>query len=130
MADRIRADSLSIDWVTFVPMSRWRVLAGRRYNPAELLADSLARELRRPCRASLRKIRRTRPQMELALARRLENPRGAYRARGPLSDRSVLLVDDVLTTGATASACSDALYAGGAREVSVAVIARSLTDGG
>ena len=110
-----------VDVVTAVPMSRLKVLF-RGYNAAELLADRLASRLGVPCRRLLRKIRRTRPQADLALEERLVNPRGAYRSR-PVQG-VVLLVDDVLTTGATANACTEALRAAGAAEVHVAVAAR------
>lgn len=124
LADRVRASGLPVDCVSYVPMSRWKILSERRHNAAEVMAEALASELELPLRRSLRKIRRTRPQTELRAEERLANPAGAYRAKG-VEDRAVLLVDDVLTTGATASACADALYAARARGVNVAVLARS-----
>ncbi len=112
----------SFDLVVPVPMSRWKLLV-RGYNTADLVAERLARHAGLPySRRRLRKVRRTRPQSELAMEERLVNPRGAYRAR-PAAGR-VLLVDDVLTTGATANACTEALRAAGAAEVHLAVIAR------
>jgi ComF family protein len=110
------------DAVAPVPMSRWKLLA-RTYNAAELVAERLARHAGLPlARGALRKVRRTRPQSELSLEERLVNPRGAYRARRVRG--VVLLVDDVLTTGATANACTEALRAAGASEVHLAVVAR------
>ncbi len=125
LAERIRMAGFPVDAVAFVPMSRWKMLVERRVNAAELLAEGIARELDRPLTRLLRKIRRTRAQTALPLGERLENPREAYRAGPGVADRAVLLVDDVLTTGATASACAKALTRARAREVSVAVIARS-----
>jgi len=110
------------DLVVPVPMSRWKLLF-RGYNAAALVAERLARHAGLPFGPrAIRKIRRTKPQAELEREARLANPKGAYRAsrvRG-----AVLLVDDVLTTGATANACAEALLAAGASEVRVAVVAR------
>jgi ComF family protein len=110
------------DLVVPVPMSRWKLLV-RGYNAAELVAERLARHAGFPCASrALRKIRPTRPQAELEREARLVNPKGAYRAAGVRG--VVLLVDDVLTTGATANACAEALRAAGAVEVCLAVVAR------
>lgn len=110
------------DLVVPVPMSRWKELF-RGYNAAALLAERLSRHSGLAWSGSvLRKIRRTKPQADLEREERLRNPAGAYRASGLCG--SVLLVDDVLTTGATANACAEALLAAGAAEVHVAVVAR------
>lgn len=110
------------DGVAPVPMSRWKLLV-RGYNAADLLAERVARHSGLPYLAGLlRKVRRTRPQADLSLEERLTNPRGAYRARRIRG--SILLVDDVLTTGATANACAEALRQAGASDVHLAVLAR------
>ena len=110
------------DLVVPVPMSRWKLLF-RGYNAAALVAERLARHAGLPYAGqALRKVRRTKPQAELEREARLVNPKGAYRASGVHG--VVLLVDDVLTTGATADACAEALFEAGAAEVHVAVVAR------
>ncbi len=110
------------DLVVPVPMSRWKLLF-RGYNAAALVAERLCRHAGLPYDARvLRKIRRTKPQAELEREERLANPKGAYRASAVRG--SILLVDDVLTTGATANACAEALLDAGAAEVRVAVVAR------
>jgi predicted amidophosphoribosyltransferase len=105
-----------------VPMARLKLFS-RGYNAAELLAERVAAHAGlRLGRGVLRKVRRTRPQADLPLEERRTNPLGAYRAKAVAG--AVLLVDDVLTTGATAGACAEALKAAGASEVHVAVIGR------
>lgn len=111
-----------------VPL-HWSRLFSRRYNQAALLAHALGGQTRIPVVADLlRRGRWTRSQGRLSVAARRRNVAGAFRvspARAPLlSGRRVLLIDDVLTSGATASACSKALRRAGAAAVDVLVLAR------
>ncbi len=96
------------DIVVPVPLHRWRVWT-RRFNQAAALAHVVASAEGRPVALhALRRVRRTRPQVGLSRAERAENLQGALRvapgARPLLEGRRVLLIDDVLTTGATANA--------------------------
>ncbi len=116
------------DLVVPVPLHRWR-LWGRRFNQAMLLAQAVAAPAGLPCEPLLlRRVKRTLPQVGLSRAQRAQNLQGAFRcppsAHGVLEGRSVLLVDDVLTTGATANAASRALLRAGARSVDVLAFAR------
>lgn len=98
----------------------------RGYNQAALLACHLAAVLAVPCADALARTRATPPQARLRRSQRAANVAGAFRAHPALvAGRRVLLVDDVLTTGATVRACRSALLAAGAREVRVAVVARA-----
>ncbi|MFQ5774840.1 MAG: ComF family protein [Kiloniellaceae bacterium] len=111
-----------------VPL-HWARLFARRYNQAALLAHALGREAGVPVVSDLLLRRRfTRSQGRLSPAARRRNVAGAFTvkpARAPLlAGRRVLLVDDVLTTGATVSACARALRRGGAAAVDVLVLAR------
>src|SRR5438105_6507072 len=86
----------------------------RGYDQARLLAVEVARQTGLPLRAPLRRVRASRPQIELDRAARATNMRGAYIAEaGALRGLRVALVDDVATTGATLSAASGALRAAG-----------------
>ena len=92
----------------------------RGYNPPALLARPLARALGVPTdEKALEKCRATHTQEGLTAAQRLQNLRGAFRVpdAGRVEGRRVLLVDDVITTGATVSACAEALTRAGALEV-------------
>lgn len=126
---RAGADLLA-DAEVLVPVPlHWTRLLARRYNQAALLAQALAGLSGRPyVPASLRRRRRTPSQGGLGLSARRENVRGAFvvspRAIHTISDRRVLLIDDVLTTGATAAACARALLTAGARAVDVLALAR------
>ncbi|MEY4371708.1 MAG: hypothetical protein RL219_477 [Actinomycetota bacterium] len=103
-----------VDIVTWAPTSARRV-ADRGYDPAELLARELARLLGRPCRRLLLRERRSMPQAGRDRRSRLLGPR--FRAR-PLRDAPrVLLVDDVVTTGATLREGAAALVRAGATAV-------------
>jgi ComF family protein len=109
-----------------VPLSRRR-RRERGFNQAELIARAVAREAGLPLESRiLRKIREAVPQAGLSASARRKNVRSAYRARLPRSHRgkTLLLVDDVLTTGATAESAASALLAAGAGAVDVLTLAR------
>jgi ComF family protein len=118
---------VAADMVVAVPLHFIRRFQ-RGFNQAESLARHLARELKVPHRSRiLRRVRKTRAQSELKRDARRENVHGAFRASRAVDLRgaTVLLVDDILTTGATCSEAARALKAAGAARVVVAVIARS-----
>jgi predicted amidophosphoribosyltransferase len=116
---------LAADAITFVPASRTS-MAERGFNTAQELARALAALLCMPCTGLLRKTRETPDQAALGRDQRRMNLAGAFRAgRAP---GRVLLVDDVMTTGATADACARALRAAGALDVMVLTFARAGTE--
>jgi len=109
-----------------VPL-HWTRRIARRFNQSELLARKISRECGKPVLAgALKRVRRTEPQTRLRAAERVENVRGVFKAtrRKRTARQVLLLVDDVMTTCATAAECSRALVKGGARGVYVAVFAR------
>ena len=114
------------DAIVPVPL-HWRRRFSRGFNQAELLAGVLARSLHIPVLAALRRARPTDPQSSMTGIARRRNVRGAFRIRTSqnIVGNSLLLVDDVFTTGATANACAAELKAAGARRVTVLTIARA-----
>lgn len=117
------------DAIVPVPLHRSRFLA-RTFNQAELLARALGRALELPVQARLLlRRRRTNAQSGLDASARLRNVRGAFELRRRTAreamPRHVALVDDVLTTGVTLAECTRTLKRGGARRVSVWVVARA-----
>jgi ComF family protein len=116
-----------VDLVVPVPLHRRR-LARRGFNPAGVIGLPVARAVRRPLvHGVLRRIRDTPSQGGLSPAGRRRNVRGAFapgRRASLVRERSVLLVDDVWTTGATARACARALLRAGAGPVIVFTLAR------
>lgn len=111
-----------------VPLHRWRLLA-RRYNQAAVLAHFLGRGagIVVSDRALVR-ARRTPSQGQLTKSQRARNVQGAFRVapsrRAEIAGRRVLLVDDVLTSGATAGACCRVLLRAGAASVDLLTLAR------
>ncbi len=113
--------------VLSVPLGRARRIA-RGYDQAALLADALARASgagSRRLRGALRRVRETPPQVGRTRAERDANVAAAFEATGAVAGRDLVLVDDVVTTGATADAAARALRQAGARSVRVLALARA-----
>lgn len=111
------------DLVLDVPLHRTR-RRERGYNQAALLADAIAGALAAPrLEGALTRVRPTRTQARLGPAERRANLAGAFRVDRPaaLAGRSVLIVDDVITTGATLEACLAPLHAAGAMATGIAL---------
>ncbi len=117
------------DAITAVPL-HWRKLWSRGFNQSALLARALARRSGIPFVQTLRRTRFTAAQAGLSNTSRRKNVTAAFRARrspgvpGKLAGRRILLIDDVMTTGATAAACAYALKRAGAERVALLTIAR------
>ena len=110
-----------------IPMPlHWRREWQRGFNQSELLARATARRCGIPMVKAVRRVRATTTQAGLSHARRRENVAGAFRVKKPaaVEGRHVLLIDDVMTTGATASACARAIKRAGAKSVTLLALAR------
>jgi len=120
-----------IDWITPVPLQAWRKWR-RGYNQSELLADELSRFCARPALKVLWRRRHTRSQTAFSARDRQGNVRDAFAidpteiAARELSGRSILLLDDVCTTGATIYECARVLKQNGAKAVYALTLARQL----
>ena len=110
-----------------IPLGKRR-LKERGYNQVAMIARPLSNQVGLEYRPdTLFRARETRSQVGLSASERQENVRDAFLAvRKKVGGRSVLLMDDVSTTGATLSSAAEALYDAGAREVYAVTIARAL----
>lgn len=116
---------LQVDMIVPVPL-HWRRRLWRGFNQCELLARPLESRLRVPVVRAIRKSRHTETQASSTPAERRSNLTGAFvlAGKGIVEGKRVLLVDDVLTTGATAAMCGALLRRGGAKSVTVLTLAR------
>lgn len=114
------------DLILPVPLHRNK-LRQREFNQAAGLARRIGKYFEIPVSTdNLQQIRSTKSQTKLTKTQRIANVKGAFRVKraDELNGKSVLLVDDVFTTGATVDECSKVLLAAGAKEVFVMTLAR------
>lgn len=121
MLDVLLFSDWQADCITFVPMHKSRQKK-RGYNQAERLAYALADRVDLPCKRLLEKTKKTINQARLDRAERLETIKGSFSIIGECPEH-VILVDDVMTTGATVNECSKMLKSGGAKVVYVLTFA-------
>jgi ComF family protein len=108
----------------------WRKRWQRGFNQSALLAREIGRRTHTPVENALRRVRNTVAQAGLTSAKRRLNVSGAFQAKkraaaDAINGRRVLLIDDVMTTGATAASCARALQRAGARQVTLLTLARA-----
>lgn len=121
----------SFDYVTFMPTNK-KNLKKRGYNHAQLLAGGVGEELGVPVICALKKTRETKPMFGLKEGERRANILGAFElAAEPclFKEKSVLLVDDIITTGASLSECARVLKSAGAKHVYGAAVATAPNAG-
>ena len=113
------------DLLVGVPMTH-RAVRKRGLNQAVFLARLIGRQLGIPAKSTLiKKLRETDRQSTLNASKRQRNLKGAFHCKGSLEDKHIALVDDILTTGATANEISKVLKAAGANRVDIWVCART-----
>lgn len=126
LAKCIDENRISCDSITWVPLSRMR-LRRRGYDQARLLAEEVSRRLSIPCFPALRKLRNNPRQSATGNAeKRRRNVKGVYAALpdADLAGKTILLVDDIVTTGATLSEAASVLRKAGAASVIGLTLAR------
>jgi ComF family protein len=134
LADAIQKLGPFADPILVVPVPLYRSKRRERgFNQAELIARAALKGTALRCELRVDVLERTRPtvsQIGLTRAQRIENIRGAFRVPhlNRVAGREILLVDDVLTTGTTASECARVLRKAGAEKVWVATVARTLKE--
>jgi ComF family protein len=128
MADFLRSLHWNLDLMIPVPLGKNR-LKQRGYNQVALVAEPLAYQTGLTYSPqALWKCRETRSQVGLNVSQRRENVTGAYQADSKIvKQKTIVLMDDVATTGSTIFSCTEALLSAGAREVYAITIARALS---
>lgn len=119
MAEKLKNSGIAFDIAAAVPVTE-KVLKKRGYNQSGLLCEIIAKKLNLPQNGNaLKKIKDTDFQKNLSAAKRQKNIEGAFilSDKNPFKNKTVLLIDDVITTGSTLSECAKTLKKGGARVV-------------
>jgi len=128
--DPFGIDSGKVALITMVPLYRDRERE-RGFNQSQLLAALVAKHYNIPFKENiLVRTRKTRPQFDLKKSERFTNVVGAFRMSREenISGKTILLIDDILTTGATVSECAKALKEGEAKRVFVLTLSRAIEE--
>ena len=115
---------IPVDYIAFVPMTK-KAQSKRGYNQSKLLAESISQRLNIPVCDVVEKVKDTSAQKALSGNDRAKNLEGSFKPKekNAVLDKTILLIDDILTTGATADAVCRALFWAGAMRVYLATIA-------
>ena len=130
LAMRILQMNIEFDQLSWVPVSFWRRFS-RGYDQVLLIAQSVAKELDVPLVRTLKKVRHNPAQSGISdPSQRKANVIGAYAVRpdADIANKTIILIDDVITTGSTVSECAKTLLTAGAKEVYCAAVASAHKD--
>lgn len=125
LADCVKDSGIDCDMITWAPLSKRR-LRKRGYDQARLIAETAAKLLDKPCARTLEKRRNNPPQSSLDGAeKRRANAAGVYRCTeaDKIKGKTMLIIDDIVTTGSTLSECAKVLKGAGAAEIYAAAVA-------
>lgn len=125
LAQKLAREQLPVELITWVPVS-WQRRSVRGYDQVKLLAYEVAKHLDLPVVSTLKKCRHNRKQASIHnKQQRDQNVKGVYRVRDPesIAGKRVLLLDDIITTGATVSEAAKTLKKAGAKVVYAACVA-------
>lgn len=121
----INENSVEFDAIYYVPMSKSSIKK-RGFNQCEIIAKKLSKSLNIPVSNSLIKIKNTKEQKSLSKEERYKNIKGAFKIReNNIKNKRILLIDDVVTTGATLLECKKILENFDVEEITVLTIAKS-----
>lgn len=126
MSELVKNNELQFDLISYVPMTK-KALKNRGYNQSEFLANYLSRFLNIPMICALIKIKETKDQIGLSGEERWINMENCFEVEENklIKNKKILLVDDVITTGATAFYCARSLKEKGISDVYILTIAKS-----
>lgn len=126
LLDTINKMQIDFDIITYVPSDR-RTRKKRGYNQSQLLAKGISRSLKKPVKNLLKKVSRTKDQIGLSGSDRWFNLKNSFSVQDieSLQDKNILLIDDVITTGATAYYCAKELEKNGAKNIIILTAAKS-----
>lgn len=126
MKDRIKNLIIDIDFITYVPMTK-RSLKSRGYNQSKFLCNILSNEFNIPVINCLVKTKETKDQIGLSQRERWENMKDCFKIKKNqmIKNKSILLIDDVFTTGSTAYFCSCELIKCGVGKINILTAAKS-----
>jgi ComF family protein len=123
LAKAVKRSGWNVDAICPVPL-HWTRRLERGYNQSVLIAKPLAKELGLAYTPLLHRVKRTKQQARLSKQERVSNVEDAFVSKR--CEGSILLVDDVVTSGATTRACAEALLAAGASDVKLAALAKAV----